>query len=90
MGDFYDAMMWNVTFKRNISYVYVAMEECIYCGDQSDDWSLLRDHLKACDSKKRIDVWRDEFKGVYGFYPSFTDVRVNIDAARYKKETSNA
>jgi len=63
------------------------MEECIYCGDQSDDWSLLRKHLSECEYKKNIDVWRDEFKGVYGFYPSFTDVRTNIDHARYKKET---
>jgi len=75
------------TFLKQESYFKRAMEECIYCGDQSSDWSLLRDHLKACDFKKRIDVWRDEFKSVYGFYPSFTDVRVNIDAARYAKES---
>jgi len=65
------------------------MQECIYCGDPNHDWSLLRKHLNDCDSKKQVDVWRDEFKGVYGFYPSFTDVRSVIDEGRYKKETLN-
>jgi len=79
-----------LTHLNMVSYFHGAMEECIYCGDQSNDWSQLRDHLKSCDYKKKIDVWRDEFKGVYGFYPSFTDVRTNIDSVRYKKETENA
>jgi len=45
--------------------------------------------LIDCDSKKSIDVWRNEFKSVYGFYPSFGDVRMNIDAVRYAKETED-
>lgn len=77
----------SITFETRLA---IAMEVCIYCGDPNSDWSLLRVHLSVCDYKKKIDVWRDEFKGVYGFYPSFTDVRESIDEARYKKETEGA
>jgi len=76
----------SITFETRLA---IAMEACIYCGEPNSDWSILRDHLKSCDLKKNIDVWRDEFKGVYGFYPSFTDVRETIDEARYKREAHN-
>lgn len=71
------------------TFIASAMEECIYCSEPTAGWDLLKAHLKQCDKKTMVDQWRDEFKSVYGFYPSFNDVRDVIDQARHKKETQN-
>lgn len=57
--------------------------ECIYCGfGPVADWLTLKTHLVKCVRKKMVDTNRDEFKGAYGFWPDFDQVRSWIDEVR--------